>query len=194
MLSDKGGLRLQADDPADLDLAVFPPITESARQVNGTMDGVFSKSGPLAVASASPVQITAEQESPAGTPAPNVNPLDDKAWGNASSWKLHIPPAAANRHLLLGINYVGNAARLYDGDTLLDDNLYKGAPFDVGLWRIPASDYDNLRLKILPYTDNLAERLPAEVRDKLAQIDFDKNAVTVTVTEQVEATVGATTP
>ena len=188
VLSDKGGLRLQADDPAELMLAVFPP----AAAISGRTDGIFVGDGPARIPQATPIQVTAEQESPAAPPDPNVNPLDENAWKKASSWKLHIPTEAANRHLVLGINYVGNAARLYDGDSLLDDNLYKGSAFDVGLWRIPSGDYDKLRLKILPYTDNLAAHLPAEVRDKLAKSSAaaEMNTVTVTATEQFETLVG----
>jgi hypothetical protein len=189
VLSDKGGLRLLANHPADLTAAVFPPPTAA---VSGKFDGVFEQLGTSPLPYASPVQITVERESPAAPADPKANPLDDNAWKNAASWKLHIPPAAANRHLLLGINYIGNAARLYDGDTLLDDNLYKGTPFDVGLWRISASHYANLRLRILPYTNNLAAIVPPEVRDRLAKSQGHMNAVSLTVTEQFESQIGAT--
>lgn len=70
--------------------------------------------------------------------------------------------------------------------------MYKGTPFDVGLWRIPADHYDRLRLKILPYPDNFAARLSAGLHSKLPDIDSGKNAVTVTVTEQFEAPIGMT--
>jgi beta-galactosidase len=189
VLSDKGKIRLQANDPANLTAAIFPPPTAA---ISGEMDGVFEQIETAPVSKAPPVQITVERESPAATADPQANPLNDSTWKNASSWKLDIPPGAANRHLLLGIYYIGNAARLYDGDTLLDDNLYKGTPFDVGLWRIPADHYANLRLKILPYTDNLAAILPAQVRDELAKSHGETNTVSVTVTEQFELQIGGT--
>jgi hypothetical protein len=47
-----------------------------------------------------------------------------------------------------------------------------------------------LRLEILPCTGSLAGRLPIEVRDQLAKSGAGMNAVSVTVTEQLEWRIG----
>ena len=83
---------------------------------------------------------------------------------SAAEWTLHVPPTAANRHVVLQIHYVADAARIYSGDRFVDDNYFNGNSFDLALWRIPTEERGSLRLKVLPMADKLLKRLPESVR------------------------------
>jgi hypothetical protein len=61
----------------------------------------------------------------------------------AAEWLISVEPKFGR---LLRIRYVGDAARLYDGDRFLTDNFYNGTPFEFGTWRSSGE----LRLKVLP--------------------------------------------
>lgn len=63
----------------------------------------------------------------------------------------------ASAKTMLKIDYMGDCARLYAGDTLVADNFYYGRPMLFGLWRL---DYlgiktDHLQLRILPLQKNM---------------------------------------
>ena len=89
---------------------------------------------------------------------------------------------------MLDIHYIGDAARLYVGNKLYDDNFYNGDPFSIVLWRIPATDWPNLRLKILPYSEGLFERLPQQARETINESKktstLDK--ITIVTKDQLE--------
>jgi hypothetical protein len=79
----------------------------------------------------------------------------DTDFSAAAVWKIQLPPVPqpAVSNVLLKISYQGDAARLYSGHQLIDDNFWNGVPWTVGLreadptWRSTASD---LELRILP--------------------------------------------
>jgi hypothetical protein len=117
-----------------------------------------------------------------------LNGTDEKTWDDAAVYKLNIPSNAQGRRLLLDVHYIGDAARLYDGDKLYDDNFYNGDPVSIALWRIPEADWPNLRLKILPYSDGLHDRLPQQAREIVDQAKKDSSLdqVTITATDQLD--------
>ncbi len=57
--------------------------------------------------------------------------MEEATWKDAAVYKLGIPAAAANRHLILDLHYIGDVARLYLGDKLIDDHFYNGDPMPV---------------------------------------------------------------
>ena len=187
VLADKSHLQLQTDDVNDFSLAVFPPV--DSIQVNngklaGSPDGVFARFTPTGLVQPKPVEIAAEQTSPGGGGQADLPATDETAWNNAAVWKLHVPSEAHGRHLLVQVHYLADAARLCAGDTLLDDNYFDSKPFDFGLWRIPESQWPDLTLKIMPYTDELMGRLPDSVRKNISASDPTiRNKVTVTTVE-----------
>jgi hypothetical protein len=101
---------------------------------------------------------------------------------------LNIPAAAANRRVILNIHYIGDAARLYVGGKLCDDNFFNGDPFAIALWRIPPDQWPAIRLKILPWSDALAARLPEQARAiaAAAKAASTLNRVTITAADQLE--------
>ena len=133
-----------------------------------------------------PLSVPVTRVEPAGPKAASLTGAGEAVWTDAAVYTLAIPAAAAGRHVILNIHYIGDAARLYIGGKLYDDNFFNGDPFAIGLWRIPASDWAALRLKILPYSDALAARLPEEARRKAADAKAASalDEVTASIAEQ----------
>ena len=88
----------------------------------------------------------------------------------------------------MDIHYIGDAARLYIGGQLFDDNFYNGDPFSIPLWRIPKTEWPMLSLKVIPWSDALASRMPKQAKIAVAMANdvsaMDK--VTVTTSDQME--------
>jgi len=81
----------------------------------------------------------------------------------AAVWTLHTPPEilSAGARPILWIKYEGDVARLYAGGRFLDDNFYRGTPFEFGLWRLTPSELrDGIELKILPLRRDTPVYLP----------------------------------
>lgn len=104
---------------------------------------------------------------------------EDKDFATAGDWTVKIPalpPGATGvADLFLRIQYRGDAARLYRGTRLLDDNFWNGLPWEVGLretiasWPTSAQQF-HLRILPLPASAPMylekwpdAHAMPAEV-------------------------------
>jgi hypothetical protein len=192
ILTEGNNLRLQSDNPEDLLCSIFPAVsamTSGTTTLTGQKAWLFQLYTAPGISQPAPVNVTVSQDHPAGPLATTMKGADDVTWNDAAVYKLNIPAEAANRHIILNINYIGDAARLYIGDKLYDDNFYNGDPFAIALWRIPADQWPNLSLKILPYSDALNARLPQQAKDAVAAAKAASilDSVTVTTSEQVEA-------
>ncbi len=191
VMEDAGGLRLQAEDLNDFTMAIFPPIRDmkmEGAKMACSPDGVFSRFAPAGLRQPAALSVAVSQEHPAGPNATSLKGMEEATWNEAAVYTLNIPASGENRHVILIIQYIGDAARLYVGDKLYDDNFFNGDPFAIALWRIPASRWHDIRLKILPYSDGLAGRLPEEARK---QADAAKAAsaldqITVTAADQLD--------
>ena len=81
---------------------------------------------------------------------------DDADFAGAAVWKIELPPIPSTPVLsdaYLRIEYMGDVARLYRGDRLVDDNFWNGLPWFIGLKEIGdswPSAKANLELRILP--------------------------------------------
>jgi beta-galactosidase len=178
VFTDGSALRLQADSTADLAFSIIPtgdPLPAGAR------DGAFTRYFPSNPPVLSPVEITTKLDHSAGPAARTLNGTDEKTWSDAAVYKLDIPSSAKGRKLVLDIHYTGDAARLYIGDKLYDDNFYNGDPFSVALWRIPATEWPNLQLKVLPYSDGLRGRLPQQAQELVDQAKKDSTLDQITI-------------
>ena len=189
VLADGRDLHLQADDVRNLSLSLFPAVTvarSGAVELAGSRDGIFTHYAAPPSRPPAPIMVSVHQQRAAGTQAAGLKGTNESTWNDAATFALAIPPSAAHRHVILNINYIGDAARLYLDDKLLDDNFYNGDPFPIALWRTPPGDWANLRLKVLPYSDGLLGRLPEQVKATVSQAKgastLDK--ITVTATEQ----------
>ena len=120
-----------------------------------------------------------QQEPPAVRMGPSVSwrhgpvPLapDDAQFDNATHIRLHIPPSLAcdEGRVLLDIDYIGDAARLYADDALVDDNFNDGEPWIVGIDRHARDgQWPRLELRIVAARFDLPIFLEASARRRLA--------------------------
>ena len=89
---------------------------------------------------------------------------EEAAFENAAKWSIQVPPITvpAVKSAFLRITYQGDIARLYDHGKLLDDDFYKGTPWEFGLSAFATKDPDpTLELRILPLPKNAPIYLPA---------------------------------
>jgi hypothetical protein len=195
VLTDGTTLRLQSDNVNNLAMSIFPPVpgvTVGTTALTGTTNWIFKRFN-LATAIAQPpaINVAVTQEHPPGPGATSLKGTDEETWNDAAVYKLNIPSAAENRRLILNIHYIGDAARLYIGNKLYDDNFFNGDPFAIALWRIPADQWPAIHLKILPYSDALEPRLPSQAQSMVAAAKAGStlDRVTITTADQLEATV-----
>jgi len=151
VLSDARGMRLLASDARDLAMSIYPPvsvITNGSNLMMGDKGLIFSKFAPASLRLPAAPAVTVTQET---APSPvTLSGTLDAAWKAAAVYNFTIPPEAAGRNVTLNLHYNGDAARVYIGDRLFDDNYSNGEPMAVALWRIPADHWPLLRLKVLP--------------------------------------------
>lgn len=90
----------------------------------------------------------------------------DSAWAGAARYRLAVPAAALDSvsDVLLEIRYVGDVARLYAGDRLLNDNFYNGTPWRISAWRYREEILrGELELRILPLRGDAPIYIPGGV-------------------------------
>jgi hypothetical protein len=97
-------------------------------------------------------------------------PLDDD-FAAAAAWSLALPADALDGggETLLQIDYEGDVARLYAGDTLLADHFWSGLPWQIGLRRFAdLIAAGGLRLEILPLQEKASIHLSPQVKPTFA--------------------------
>lgn len=171
LLQDDRGIRIQSDQPV-VTISFFPSpekIAIGSKPSIGSPHGIFTQH--TVELSSEPVNIKAAaiKEKAAGPLAYQLQGTDEETWQQAEVWKLDIPPDFPADRLILNIHYSGDAARIYAGDELFNDNYYNGDPFALGLWRIPREKWSDIQLKILPYSDALLLRLPESAKQIIQQ-------------------------
>ncbi|MFE2020946.1 beta-galactosidase [Streptomyces sp. NPDC059499] len=135
--------------------AVLPapqvPLKVTGAQVRTEPDGVFTRYRltPAPEQSAAPVALAVRLTRPAGpAPAPKTNalgrasaPADEDFDTSAAEYRLDIPDDVLDRPdgVLLHIDWTGNVARAYTGDTLVADQFQAGQPWEIGLDRLDAT-------------------------------------------------------
>ena len=194
IVEDPSGLRFTRKENQALAAGFFPQIKEV--EMGGTLvkskpDGVFSAFSLAQPARNPDIKVGIELLKEAGPEAGNLQGMNDATWNQAAAYKLSIPQSAAGRRILLNIHYIGDVARVYVDNKLFMDHCYNGDPISIGLWRIPPSDWDKVTLKILPYSDALAARLPqgAQKAAAAAKESGTLNHISVDVEETLDTEV-----
>jgi hypothetical protein len=96
---------------------------------------------------------------------------DDACYQRATRLRLRLPGAIPSDRgrVLLAIDYLGDAARLYADGTLVDDHFYDGEPWLVGVDRFArAGRWPSFELAILAAGDAPVVLEPA-ARNRLSQ-------------------------
>jgi beta-galactosidase len=169
---DQDRVRVESSDPADFQVGIFPAVGGAIPGFRSTgHDGIFQQFAAAVPAAAAMVAVRAIRAADPARPARlNPNPQrhlamepTDADFDRAAVWTLRFPPSllTAGSRPVLRIKYQGDVARLYAGGRFLDDNFYRGTPFEFGLWRLtPQELQDGLELKILPLRRDTPLYLP----------------------------------
>jgi hypothetical protein len=166
-------VHLCSREPADLRIGVFPAWSgEIAGFHDAGPDGVFRQYVTTVKETKAAAQVRQIKEAAPSLPAKiNPNPRRPIAlepagadFDRAAVWSIQVPAsvlATAGRPVLR-ISYEGDVARLYTDGRFVDDNFYRGTPFEFGLWRLTPQELEQgIDLKILPLRKDTPLYLPA---------------------------------
>jgi hypothetical protein len=165
-------VHLASRDPADFRVGIYPGITGNIPGFHAAgPDGIFEQFAATIPAGEAAVQVRLIRTADPSVPARiNPNPQrhiamepTDGDFQRAAVWNLHWPAGifAAGARPVLRINYQGDVARLYAGGRFLDDNFYRGEPFEFALWRLtPEERAEGVELKVLPLRRDTPVYLP----------------------------------
>jgi hypothetical protein len=101
----------------------------------------------------------------------------------AAEWALDVPTihSSAIHNLLLRISYEGDIARVYSDGKLINDDFYKGTPFEIGMsWLNHMNQNLKLELQILPMRKDEPMYLPPG-----SELTFPPSGQVVTLKEIV---------
>ena len=163
---DRDRIHVWAQDAAQLKVEFLPPLgTAPSGLTRDDDDGVFQvySAKMQETSSVAKVQKVRDGADPAMKMGKEVALApEDAAFDAAASWTIAVPrpePATASG-VFLRITYEGDVARLYADGKLVTDNFYDGAPWLIGLDRIPSQHWDKLELRILPLSKHAPIYLP----------------------------------
>jgi hypothetical protein len=162
LIVDGSTLRLQADDPKDMRVSIYPPPpqppTVNGQQLTARSEGIFTEYS--ASVAAKHIDVIVHQTQTAGLARPmrigskrKPVPPSDSDFDSAGVWQVTVPRDALDgvADVRLRVAYAGDVARAYIGDRLIDDDFYYGQPWEIGLKRFAPDVFDaGITLKILP--------------------------------------------
>jgi hypothetical protein len=154
---------------------MYPPPPDQIAGYVKSVDGIFTKYS--AKIAAKDVDIAVEQVAPSGLPRSiymgkrrKPEPPTDADFNAAATWQITIPPHALDnvQNVILKINYVGDVARAYIGERLIDDDFYYGHPWEIGLKRFaPEVLEKGITIKILPMPTKATIYMQEDLRPRL---------------------------
>ena len=157
-----GALSLVQVGRSDFALSVWPalPLTVKASLTlsPGRADGVFTRYTAHAVPHALVATLSPFRPAQAVPPVPigglagrAVQPYQE-TFGRAGAWTIKLPSGVLDGldDAYMRITWAGDIARLFAGETLLDDRFYDGRVWSVGLKRNAAALGKPLTLAVLP--------------------------------------------
>jgi len=164
-------LRLEATDPAELEVAMLPApahVTADGAALTGRDDGLFRRYF-VPCAPLPPVPVVLEPVQAAGPAREEkmgsehvAEAPTDADFAVAAVWRVKLPAGVdPRRDLLLRLHYAGDVARYVLNGRPLTDNFYNGSAFDLGLKRFAPEAYTgDLRVEILPLRKDAPIALP----------------------------------
>jgi len=170
--SDESHAYLQSIGSPDFSFRLVPPPARAIR-ASQPIHEEASAAGAARYSARAPARefsVHAEKLRDAG-PAPEVRygppaawrnnravaePPEDGAYASAARWRIVLPreiPADLSE-VFLEVRYVGDVARLYAGDRLLEDDFFAGPPWTIGLRRFAKEMAAGpLELAVVPLRD-----------------------------------------
>ena len=154
-----GKLQLRGLATQPLHAAVFPALAKpKAAGLQIRLDGPLQHLEFKPDTTQPTLQITASREARSAPPVLKgglakaaVQPIPE-AFATAATWSLKLPqPLAVNAEdVLLELDFVGDMARVFDGNRLLDDWYYNGQRWQIGLRQFALKPGAELQLSVLP--------------------------------------------
>jgi beta-galactosidase len=188
-------IHLLSSDPAQLTFGVYPALRGVPEGFSSAgTEGLFARLS----AHVASVEVAAKVQKiqDAGSRSPitmgrEVAALPgEAAFSTAAKWTIQVPPVVGPgvKNAILRIKYQGDIARLYDHGKLLDDDFYKGTPWEIGLNSLTSHDPDPaLELSILPLPENAPVYLPPGAAPAFPADGQVANLIGVTVVPEYEA-------
>jgi hypothetical protein len=152
-------------DAGDLSIEVYPApekgVVVGGKAVAGTADGVFTKYSISVPTKKVSLEVKQVKEAgparalvmgPSRKPPVPTEPVDAD-FDAAAVWQVGVPKDALEgvHNVLVKVDYAGDVARAYVGDTFVEDDFYSGLPWEMGMKRfMPAVGEKGLTVKILP--------------------------------------------
>ena len=185
VFADGDTLHLRSRDTKDFSLSMFPRGGEKVESkvplVRIDDQGLFGRYAANVCPKSIPVSIQLVREAAPSFPVKMGKPFDwrhgsvasapdDSVFDKAGVWQLTVPKDTSSglSDVFLTINYVGDAARIYGGGHLLDDNFYNGTSWEVGLKRFAQTALaDGFQLRILPLRKDAPIYLPKDAWSNL---------------------------
>ncbi len=180
LILDGDNLKLTSTDPADLNVAIYPPpdsVECSTGKLTSKSDGIFRVFSPHGLrprnSTASFTQVETAgppREIPRGDiQQPVATAPLDADFAKAAVWRVTLPSSLdLSADPLLRFRYVGDVARLMLDGRFITDDFYNGNVFEIGLRRhAPEILNGELRIAILP----LRQDAPIYMSEK-ARPDF----------------------
>ena len=155
---EENAIHLLATDPLQLNFEIFPNLEVAPALFTALgQDGLFEKYathvGKVDIKVGIEQLKAAELRPPVRMGKEVAEAPEAVVFDGAAQWALEVPPvkSPAVHSLILRISYEGDIARLYADGKLINDDFYKGTPFEIGMQRINQMNQNReLELQILP--------------------------------------------
>ncbi len=161
-------IHLRAKGSPTFSLATYPALQNVTRGAtplrSAGRDGIFTRYVATLPARRIPLDVRKVRDASLVPPVKKMNAVtwrkeeialapNDSAFAKAAVWRIGVPARALEglSNVFLDISYVGDVARLYSGEDLMDDDFFKGTTWRVGLRRMASAlARGPLELRVLP--------------------------------------------
>jgi beta-galactosidase len=153
-----GAIHLLTTDPAQLTFEILPkldrvPTLFTSLGAEGQFEKYMTHVGKVDVKVGIEQIKDAAPRPPARMGKEVVQVPEAAVFEGAAQWALDVPTinSPAVHNLFLRISYEGDIARLYADGKLINDDFYKGTPFEIGMQRVNLVNQNaKFELQILP--------------------------------------------
>jgi hypothetical protein len=185
---EEDAIHLLATDPAQLNFEILPRLDRAPTLFTSLgPDGEFERYATHLGKVDVKVRIKQVKDAAARPPARMgkevIEVPETTVFEGAAEWALDVPTihSSAIHKLLLRISYEGDIARVYSDGKLINDDFYKGTPFEIGMsWLNHMNQNLKLELQILPMRKDEPMYLPPG-----SELTFPPSGQVVTLKEIV---------
>ena len=185
-VEDNASYKFYCDNEEKAEVLIYPSpslLIAGGKNIPASQKGIFTHYNLASLCLPSKIEAKAVCVSN-GDMEYGLDATSDRSWDSASTWDIDLPDSIDDDKIVLKINYIGDAARLYVDDDLYLDNYYNGKPMEFGLWDIPPEKRSELKLKIMPYSPKLESYFPVSVVRKINEVQARGGLTNVSIDVQ----------